>query len=233
MEVHKPKLIHDWREFLKEYAIIVLGVLTALFAEQAAQSIEWQHKVGAAVADMNNELSSGDGPQAYARLAIHDCLANRLDMIRGDVERGDRTQSRKLIASLWLPSRTYDSLARESATASDVASHMPSRLMLHYRATYEVVPEMDRLADRELIDLGHVRALPASGGRLETSEKLAISDAIEALRLDNDAISREARFLLRHMGMIGLPLDRAFVEQDLGDVRPYYGGCFDLAPRLG
>jgi hypothetical protein len=31
MDIHKPKPIHNWREFLKEYAIIVLGVLTALF----------------------------------------------------------------------------------------------------------------------------------------------------------------------------------------------------------
>ena len=37
MDVHKPKPIRNWREFLKEYAIIVIGVLTALAAEQAAE----------------------------------------------------------------------------------------------------------------------------------------------------------------------------------------------------
>ena len=78
MEVHKPKLIKNWRELLKEWGIIVLGVLTALLAEQAVQSIEWQHKVRVAIADMEQELSAGDGPESYARLAMHDCLGTRL-----------------------------------------------------------------------------------------------------------------------------------------------------------
>ena len=34
MDIHKPKPWHGWREFLKEYLIIVVGVLTALAAEQ-------------------------------------------------------------------------------------------------------------------------------------------------------------------------------------------------------
>jgi hypothetical protein len=42
MEFHKPKPIHNWREFLKEYAIIVLGVATALAAEQG---VEWLHLI--------------------------------------------------------------------------------------------------------------------------------------------------------------------------------------------
>jgi len=39
VEIHKPKPVHSWREFLKEYAIIVLGVLTALAAEQVVESL--------------------------------------------------------------------------------------------------------------------------------------------------------------------------------------------------
>jgi hypothetical protein len=29
MDIHKPKSWHGFREFLKEYAIVVVGVLTA------------------------------------------------------------------------------------------------------------------------------------------------------------------------------------------------------------
>ena len=39
MDVHKPKPWHGLREFLKEYVIIVVGVLTALGAEQAVQTL--------------------------------------------------------------------------------------------------------------------------------------------------------------------------------------------------
>jgi hypothetical protein len=207
----------------------VLGVLTALLAEQAVQSIEWQHKVDAAIADMNNELGVGDGPQAYARIAMHGCITTRLNAIRAAVESGDRARSRTLIEGFWLPSRTYDYLAREAATASDVASHMPHQRMLQYRIAYEVVPDMDRLAGKEMADLAHLRALPASGGAIETSEKLALIDAVEALKLDNDTITREAQFLLRRMGSLGLRLDRAFVELNLKDARRYYRGCLNLS----
>jgi len=52
MEIHKPKPVHSWREFFKEYAIIVLGVLTALAAEQTVESLR-QH---ADVRDMTQKL---------------------------------------------------------------------------------------------------------------------------------------------------------------------------------
>src|SRR6185312_3419955 len=41
MDIHKPKPWHGVREFLKEYVIIVVGVLTALAGEQA---VEWSHR---------------------------------------------------------------------------------------------------------------------------------------------------------------------------------------------
>jgi len=233
MEVHKPKLVANWRELFKEWGIIVLGVLTALLAEQAVQSIDWHRKVNAALADMDNELGSGDGPQAYARLAIHDCLASRLENLRSAVEQGNRARSIALIDTIWLPERTYDSLAREAATASDVASHMPHGRMLQYRIIYEVIPDMDRLSDRELVDLGRLRALPRTGGALETPEKLAGIAAIEALRVDNDAISREARFALQHMRLNRLKLDTAFVRENVEEARPHYPACLAHAPDVG
>jgi hypothetical protein len=231
MEVHKPKLVANWRELFKEWGIIVLGVLTALLAEQAVQSIDWHDKVDAAVADMNNELSTADGPQAYTRLAAHDCIAMRLDAIRAAVESGDRARSGKLIDSFWLPKRTWDSLAREAATASDVASHMPHQRMLEYRIAYEVVPDMQRIADKELADLGHLRALPKGGGRIETAEKLQEIDAVEALRLDNDAIAREARFTLAHLKTMNLNLDPTFVRRDMLEASTNLGNCLST-PRV-
>src|SRR5438045_7949987 len=42
MEVHTPRTPpHSWRAFLREYVIIVIGVLTALTAEQ---SVGWLHR---------------------------------------------------------------------------------------------------------------------------------------------------------------------------------------------
>jgi hypothetical protein len=231
MEMHKPKLVANWRELLKEWGVIVLGVLTALLAEQAVESIQWHHKVNAAVADMNNELSVGDGPQSYVRAAMHDCIADRLDMARSAVERGDRAETRKLIDTFWLPKRTWDSLARDAATASDIASHMPHQRMLQYRIAYNMVPDMQRLADKELADLANLRALPSSGGPIEAPEKRPEIEAIEALRIDNGAIGREAMFTLVRLKLMDLRIDRFSVARDFVAARTHFGSCM-TTPRL-
>ncbi len=43
MDLHKPKPWHGLREFLKEYLIIVVGVLTALTAEAGVEWLHWRH----------------------------------------------------------------------------------------------------------------------------------------------------------------------------------------------
>ena len=231
MHVHLPKPLHGWRAFVGEVAIIVLGVLVALGAEQAVQSLEWREKVDAAVADMNNELGSGDGPEAYERIAIHECVATHLDALRAAVEAGDRKASRKLIDQFWVPNRTWDSLARDAANTADIAAHMPHQRMLQYRIAYEMVPDMQRLAEKELGDLGHLRGLPASGGQLTIDEKLSEIAAIEAMRLDNDTFARESRFLLLRLKMMRIGLTREFVEHHIRAARQHYGDCV-TTPQL-
>ena len=131
----------------------------------------------------------------------------------------------------WVPNRTWDSLAREAATAADVAAHMPHERMLQYRIAYEMVPAMQRLSEKELVDLGHLRALPATGGPVATDEKLSEIDAIEALRIDDDTFARESRFLLLRMRMMGMRPDRSFVQRDVFQARAHFGRCI-AAPRL-
>ena len=232
MRVHGPKLFGNWRDFGREYAIIVLGVLTALLAQSVAEDLNWRHKVKVADSEMSNELSAGDGPQAYVRVAIHDCVTARLDDIRKAVESSDRLHSRELIDSFWTPNRTWDSLARDAATASDVASHMPHDKMFQFRLVYNMIPSMQRLGERELADRGTLRALPASGGALDTSEKLAALDAVESLRIDNDAMDRESQFVLRHIRSLGIGLDSAIVRAQIGEARPHFGECLNEATRV-
>jgi hypothetical protein len=231
MHVQVPTPLHGWRAFAGEVGVIVLGVLIALVAQQAAEEIGWRNKVDAAIADMNNELGSGDGPEAYERVALHDCVAAHLAKLRASVEHGDRSESRQLIDRFWLPNRTWDSLARDAANTADVAAHMPHQRMLQYRIAYEMVPDMQRLAEKELADLGRFRSLPATGGLLTTIEKLSEIEAIEALKIDNDTFARESTFLLLRMRMMDLRLSRRFVEHHVGAARAHYGACV-RTPRL-
>ncbi|MBV9549475.1 MAG: hypothetical protein JO256_07360 [Alphaproteobacteria bacterium] len=79
MEIHKPKPFHNWREFLKEYAIIVLGVATALAAEQAVEWLHWQGEVRAARQAIFAEIADDNDAIFSLRLALAPCLERQAD----------------------------------------------------------------------------------------------------------------------------------------------------------
>lgn len=105
---------------------------------------------------------------------------------------------------------------------------MPHDRMFQYRIAYEMLPDLQRLADKELADLGNLRALPAAGGEIETSEKLASLQAIESLKLDNDTTARELSFLLSRLELMRLPLDRDFVARNMQEPRAHFGSCLKV-----
>ena len=77
MEIHKHKPIHNWREFLKEYAIIVIGVLTALGAEQAVENWHQNSRAAEARANIRAEIANNLG-LIQVRAATEKCISQRL-----------------------------------------------------------------------------------------------------------------------------------------------------------
>src|SRR5689334_15611809 len=233
MPGRKTKLFGDWREFTREFVIIVLGVLTALLAQSAVEALSWRAKVQAAMQDMDQELSTGNGPQAYVRLSIHHCLADRLHRLRDLVEGGDRAAVVTAIEGVQLPLRNYNDAAREAANSADITAHMPAGRKYGYRIVYALTPEMDSLHQKELADLAALRSLPNSGGAMNAEEKRAMLAAVENLRFDNDRMKRAAVFTLRRMGDIGIGLDKPQVERNFADLT-VYRDCLttNVAPML-
>jgi hypothetical protein len=229
----KSKLFSDWREFLREFIIIVLGVLTALIAQDWVQSIDWRNTVRAAISNMDQELNNGNGPQAYVRLAIYQCLANRLKAARVAINAGDRAAARRQIEAIDLPLRNYNSHAREAANSSDIAGHIPADTMYEYRIVYALVPEMDAVHRGELEHLAELRSLPASGRPLSQQEKQMALAAVENLMLDNDRMKRASAFTLRHMGDLGIGVNRPQLRRNFADV-PVYSNCLtsDIGPMI-
>jgi len=80
MEIHKPKPIHNWREFLTEIGVVVLGVCIALAAEQAVEAIHWHNKVVEARDVIATELSYSVA-NAIERMAMERCGERRLDAL--------------------------------------------------------------------------------------------------------------------------------------------------------
>ena len=132
MEIHKPKPWHGWREFLKEYGIIVLGVLTALAAEQTAEALRWRHEVADAREAVSVEFS-GDIALAEERTRIAPCLANRIQQIGAILGQAARTGRLPPIGALGgPPDRDWSIPSWKSVLASQTAAHLPREELLNY-----------------------------------------------------------------------------------------------------
>ena len=81
MDIHKPKPWHGVREFLKEYVIIVVGVLTALGGEQGAEWMRWQHEVRAGREHLREEIRFDERVYAH-RVDVASCVQKNLTAVK-------------------------------------------------------------------------------------------------------------------------------------------------------
>lgn len=82
MKTETPEKLRNWRVYLKEYAVIVIGVLTALAAQQAAEWLNDRHRATEARASIRAEIARN---LAYmnVRNANEACVTRRLDEVDG------------------------------------------------------------------------------------------------------------------------------------------------------
>jgi hypothetical protein len=103
---HKPQPWRGWREFLKESGIVVLGVLTALAAEQLAENAHWAMRMAETRSQLRAELS-GDLGSAVHWLSVGPCIDGELDDLATAVAAARRT------GTLTPPAAPYDPMLTE------------------------------------------------------------------------------------------------------------------------
>ena len=125
MHFHLPKPLHGWREFLGEVGIIVVGVLIALGAEQAVETVHWTSEVETERASLLQEAR--DSFEVVAARGIQQgCVDRRLHEIRELLEQHHRGLSVEVLGPIGQPTR--NSATRGSwqiAIAGQALSHMP------------------------------------------------------------------------------------------------------------
>ena len=127
MDIHKPKPWRGVREFLKEYAIIVVGVLTALGAEAVVQNVHEARLSAEARQAVRDELNL-DITNLALRFTRDICVNRRLDEIDALLDRAEaggsfappgavaRPRDRAIYAERW---ETAKSGGRLSLISSD------------------------------------------------------------------------------------------------------------------
>jgi hypothetical protein len=136
MDIHKPKPVHGWREFLNEILIIVVGVLIALGLEQFVEGLHWRHKVDQAERTMRVELGR-DRTDAAQYPILAACTDAYLDRMRDDLLRRDTADLTRLYG-LGEPFVTepWTATAWEAAVASQIGDHMATDRFLNYAESF-------------------------------------------------------------------------------------------------
>jgi hypothetical protein len=232
MEVHLPKPLHGWREFVGEVGIIVLGVLIALGAEQIVDSVDMHLKVRRAEAAMRLELAEDDGPQAYGRVLIGACLDAQLARIHDGAGHVPADQLRQWVVAYNPPFRTWDSEAWKTVLGSDVGSHMGPERLIQWSSPYRILPAVTERNQRErelAIELHEV--LPPDREPSAADLQALRRDAAQ-LRAINGGFFRASQLLLTRAQAVGAPVPEPIRREMLKEARAIYGDCVRV-PDLG
>jgi hypothetical protein len=210
LEIHKPKPWRGFREFLKEYLIIVVGVLTALAAEQAVEWLHWQHKMAELRQGMTRELTADDGPQAWVRLATHDCLERYLDALQLAAEGGAPRREVVVLAADYpaysMSLFTWDMEGWRALQAGDGAARMSTAELDLWTSGYEMIPPLQQYAADERQAIAALQGVRPAAGSMTASELESLARTVQRLRADNDWMTNYAAFLLSSMTAAGLKL---------------------------
>ena len=229
---------HGWRAVVWELAIVSLGVLIALAAQQWAEAQNWRQKVRAADEQLKAEALVNF---TYAAEQIHTepCIQAQLEKLRLRlVDSGATLQPATLFREPMTsyvfrqPSRTYQNDGWESLVADDTANHVAPDRRRKLATYYSQQAEMRGLGIQNDSAVGRLNAI---------SEPLPLDPATRArfIELLHDQIFRtrslslmalQGMGTLRDLGIApdGRRVDR-FLDKYSGTVRFCRQNKFPLA----
>lgn len=164
MHFHLPKPLHGWRAFAGEVGIIVLGVLIALFAEQAVQTRHERSQVDQIRDALRAELSDTRARWSFMR-AADDCEWQRLDALQHWTASAPASArlSNAFSPMLW----NMHSAAWDLAKTSPAVDHISLDERLIYASLYDAIDNWRTYLDEERSNAVQLNALLATGDQAE------------------------------------------------------------------
>jgi len=203
MDIHKPKPWHGFREFLKEYLIIVVGVLTALTAEAGVEWLHWRHlaeqhetdlRAGAVqIVDLSVERLE-EAPWARGELTRMAAALRASGNWKGVNPAPGVAPADYLIPSLQTQSRPWPTAAWEATVSDGSLTHIPRERASLYAFLFKVAREIQEPQQQ----IRRVRAaltplaLDQSLGADQRAHYLAVIGEMDALEAQADGMARSA-----------------------------------------
>jgi hypothetical protein len=192
VESHKSKRWLHWRSYLKEYAIIVVGVATALAAQQAADWLRWESEVKTARAAIRAEMASTNLNLYAFRVAIAPCLERKWDEAQAAIAALETGRKAKPLAGFRTGLRSVLSDSEwQTARASQVLTHFPRSEMVLMSSYYSAMQNQSEYLMAEGMAWSELSILQDAPAGISTSD-------IIRLRVNLDIARRMALFIERN-----------------------------------
>ncbi|MEI9889714.1 MAG: hypothetical protein WDN45_02885 [Caulobacteraceae bacterium] len=208
MDIHKPKPWHGVREFLKEYVIIVAGVLTALAAEQAAEALRHHAEAAEAREAVRAEVVA-DITRIQQRALAGGCVEARLADIEQIVDAA--AADGRIRSPSWIgrpPRYAVESMRWDAASQSGRVSLLPADWQSQFGFFYTTLRYHYELNNAEQQTWSMLDGLTGLD-RLTSDGKLAVKAQVEQARFYNGSLRQVADILLKRAALQGLrPIDR-------------------------
>jgi hypothetical protein len=245
MEVHLPKPLHGWREFVGEVGIIVLGVLIALGFEQLVDQWRWHREVESTRQAIANELVEAAN-QGAMRIAVEDCLRDRIGELAGRLNASNgrwtadplplapgaqstpHWDNRSMGRVYAVPLVGWSQDAWDTAKSAGVLDHMRRDEATSYSQVYGEIAGLRDYQDQELLLESNLSFLGADQRLDDRSRNVALGKLgqLDALNATNAGLGS---LIIEQMKSLHLHVDRTSsaeqLKQEIAHARKWRGNC--------
>lgn len=218
VDIHRPKAVHSWREFLTEIGTIVTGILIALSLEQAVEALHEHGLAREAKEAIDTEMQEDVDRIAYHQ-ALQPCIDRRLNQITGllavwaggqappsGLAIGD-PDDLPMVEQRWQANLNNGRFSRQSAKEQD-----------RQTAFYTQVAILQDMGSREHYAWSELRALELGAGVPQADQRPNLVMALQAARTDASDISHLGQRVLqsaKDAGFTPRPLKRMGIGGDI------------------
>ena len=197
---------HGWRAVIWELAIVTLGVLVALAAQQWAEAMSWRQKVRDADQQLKAEAVI-NFTYAAEQITTEPCIQAQLEALRQRIMNSGATlQPAMLFRDPMMmyvfrqPSRTFETNGWQSLVADDTANHIAPDRRKNLATYYSQLTQMEELSGENDSAVGRLNA---------TSQPLPLDSATRAhfVELVHDQIFRTRSLSLMALQGMGTQRD--------------------------
>jgi len=213
VEIHKPKPVHNWREFLTELGTIVLGICIALAGEQVIEELRWHNQVQEARQVIATEMAQNLAG-AVLRLRTEGCIERRLDMLTDILDAASRSGTLPPVGDIGQPPpRQWRSGSWESVVAAETATHFPRQELAQLADLYQLVVRMEGLTQLDLQAWNDIYPMIGPGRRLDPASEAELRKALSLARATSRSYASQAITLTVRAQALGLPFSADDLKQ--------------------